>query len=100
LMDRNAELARAAGDLLAAEWRTHTGGPPECFAAMVTVRLPLKLLPTEEQAATLRARLSREYGIEAEVYAHANALWMRTASQAYNQLSEYERLAAVLPTCT
>jgi isopenicillin-N epimerase len=97
LMERNAALARAAGELLARAWGSYLGGPPEAFAAMVTVRLPLELPPTPELAAALRDRLAED-GIIAEVYAHAGELWMRVAAQAYNELGEYERLAAVLPT--
>ncbi|HEX6841907.1 MAG TPA: aminotransferase class V-fold PLP-dependent enzyme [Stellaceae bacterium] len=95
LMARNRRLALEAARLLAARWGTALGGPEGSFAAMVTVRLPLPEA-THEAAVALQRRLSAEHRIEAAIMAHAGALWVRVAAQAYNQLADYERLAAVL----
>ena len=95
LMARNRRLALEAARLLAARWGTALGGPPDSFAAMVTVRLPLPDA-TVDAAIALERRLAAEHRIEMAIMAQAGALWARVAAQAYNQLGDYERLAAVL----
>ena len=95
LMARNRRLALEAGRLLAARWGTTLGGPPDAFAAMVTVRLPVAET-TPEAGLALQRRLAEEQRIEAAIIAQAGALWVRVAAQVYNELADYERLAAVL----
>jgi isopenicillin-N epimerase len=95
LMARNRRLALEAARLLAARWGTGLGGPEDCFAAMVTVRLP-RPEATVGAARALERRLAAEHRIEVAIMAQAGALWVRVAAQAYNQLADYERLAAVL----
>lgn len=95
LMARNDALARDAAHLLAAAWGTETGPPEGAFAAMATVRLPLADAKTAEEGIALQRRLSDEYGIEVAVIAQAGPLWVRISAQAYNELADYERLAAV-----
>ena len=94
LMARNRLLALEAARLLAARWGTQIGGPPDAFAAMVTVRLPLAET-TAEAGLALQHRLADEHRIEAAIVAQAGSLWVRVAAQAYNELADYERLAAV-----
>jgi isopenicillin-N epimerase len=95
LMARNKDLALAAARLLAARWGTALGGPPEAFAAMVTVRLPAGEA-TPEAGRALQRRLAEEHRIEAAIVAQSGSLWVRVAAQAYNALADYERLAAVI----
>ncbi len=97
LMARNVELAGQAGDHLAKAWGTELAGPAEAFAAMAAVKAPLALPATAESAAQLRHWLSEVHRIEAEVFTQSGALWVRIAAQAYNEPSDYERLAAVVP---
>ncbi len=97
LMDRNRELAGAAARILTAAWGTHASGPEDCFAAMVSVRLPGDLAGSDELAAQLRTRLSVEHRIEAEIFPLAETLWVRIAAQAYNELGDYQRLADGIP---
>ena len=94
LMARNHALALDGARLLAARWGTQLGGPAEAFAAMVTVRLPVKET-TQEAGIALQHRLADRHRIEAAVVAQAGGLWVRVAAQAYNERSDYERLAAV-----
>lgn len=94
LMQRNAELAGEAARFLVKTWNTHLGGPPAAFAAMATVRLPGTLPATDQQATQLRICLADEHRIEAVIVAYAGALWLRLAAQAYNELADYQRLAA------
>jgi isopenicillin-N epimerase len=60
---------------------------------MSTVRLPLVGEATDERALALRYILRRDHRIDAAVIAFKDALWVRLSAQAYNQFSEYERLA-------
>jgi isopenicillin-N epimerase len=95
LMTRNRDLARAAATLLAREWRSETGGPSDAFAAMATVRLPLEGEASAARAVALCRFLAERYRIEVAINAVSGALWLRISAQAYNDLAEYERLAAV-----
>ncbi|HXZ01607.1 MAG TPA: aminotransferase class V-fold PLP-dependent enzyme [Stellaceae bacterium] len=95
LMARNTALARAAARLLTGRWGTDLAGPESSFAAMAAVRLPLAGEASQERAASLGRWLSDTHRIEAAVNAHSGALWLRLAAQAYNELAEYERLAAL-----
>ncbi|HEV2548968.1 MAG TPA: aminotransferase class V-fold PLP-dependent enzyme [Stellaceae bacterium] len=95
LVARNAALAAEAAQLLVARWGTRTLAPASLFAAMVPVQLPLADAPTIETAIALERRLSDEHRIEAAIMAQADGLWVRLAAQAYNEIGDYERLAAV-----
>jgi isopenicillin-N epimerase len=95
LMARNTALAREAARLLARRWRTETTGPVESFAAMATVRLPLAGEASAPRANALMQALSEQHRIAAAVVALGDALWVRVAAQAYNELAEYERLGTV-----
>jgi isopenicillin-N epimerase len=95
LMARNAALAAEAAQFLVGRWGTRTLGPAAFFAAMVAVQLPLADAPTIENAIALERRLSDEHHIEAAIMAQADGFWVRLAAQAYNEMADYERLAAV-----
>ena len=91
LMARNTALCREAAALLARAWRTETGAPLESFQAMATVRLPRPAEPL----AFLRW-LADTHRIEAAASSVGGATWLRIAAQAYNELADYERLAAAV----
>jgi len=95
LMARNTALAREAAALLASQWKTELAGPADSFAAMATVRLPLKDDLTPARAGTLMRELYEQHRIIAAVVPLANALWVRVAAQAYNERADYERLAVL-----
>lgn len=95
LMQRNAALAGEAAQLLSKAFGTELGGPASAFAAMAAVRLPSTRPVTDQDAAELRMQLSDEHRIEAVITAHAGALWLRLAAQAYNELADYERLVSL-----
>jgi isopenicillin-N epimerase len=88
-------LVREAAIMLAKHWRTETTGPLENFAAMVTVRLPLGGDATGARATALMRELAEQHKIGAAVVVLEGALWARVAAQAYNDLADYERLAAL-----
>jgi isopenicillin-N epimerase len=95
LMARNALLAREAAQMLRARWGTELIGPEGCFAAMAAVRLPLADDATIERACAIEQMLADEHRIEIAVMAQAGGLWVRLAAQAYNEIADYERLAAI-----
>lgn len=92
LMARNAALALEAASTMAARWGTPLAAPRDLFAAMAAVALP----PQFKDAATLRNALAKEHKIETVVQSHGDHLWLRVAAQAYNEISDYERLAAAI----
>jgi isopenicillin-N epimerase len=100
LMQRNAALARDAAARLAAAWRTETAGPAAMFAAMATVRLPLRGAASPERALRIMRWLGEAHRIEAVVSADSGALWIRIAAQAYNEPADYERLASAIAGST
>ena len=95
LMARNSALVHEAAKLLVQRWRTETTGPLASFAAMATVRLPLSGEASAARATALMRELSERHHIAAAVVALEGALWVRVAAQAYNEIAEYERLAAL-----
>jgi len=95
LMARNSALVREAASMLAAQWRTELTGPSDHFAAMATVRLPLRGEATGARANALMRELAERHKIGAAVVVLEGALWVRIAAQAYNEIAEYERLAAL-----
>ena len=94
-MARNRAVALAAGEMLAARLGTETGALPAMAGSMAVVRLPLPGPATRETAVALRARLMAA-GTDAPVSAIDGAFWLRISAAAYNELSDYERLAALL----
>lgn len=96
LMARNAALAHEAAALLVQAWRTEPAAPPAMVAAMATVRLPVTGEVSPERAQRIVRWLAETHRIETVVTCGSGALWLRIAAQAYNELAEYERLAAVI----
>ena len=95
LMARNSALVREAAAMLAQRWRTALTGPSDAFAAMATVRLPLAGDATPARANALMRELAARHKISAAIVVLENALWVRVAAQAYNEIADYERLAAL-----
>jgi isopenicillin-N epimerase len=95
LMARNRALVSEAASMLAARWRTGLAGPSDAFAAMATVRLPLGGEANGARANALMRELAERHRISAAVVMLEGALWARVAAQAYNEIADYERLAAL-----
>jgi isopenicillin-N epimerase len=95
LMTRNSALVREAAGMLAGRWRTELTGPSDAFAAMATVRLPLAGEGSSARANALMRELADRHQIGAAVIVLEGALWVRVAAQAYNEIADYERLAAL-----
>jgi isopenicillin-N epimerase len=93
LRAHNVALAHEAAGLVAHRLNTDAGAAPEFFGAMALVRLPLHGPATPERALALRARLTEE--TDAPLHALAGSIWLRLSAQAYNECSDYERLAEI-----
>jgi isopenicillin-N epimerase len=95
LMARNNALVREVANMLAARWHTGLAGPSDAFAAMATVRLPPGGEASGTRANALMRELAERHQIGAAVVVLEGALWVRVAAQAYNEIADYERLAAI-----
>lgn len=96
LMERNKLLADKAGALLATSLGTEVGAPPDMAGAMASIRLPFEMEPTREGAIPIRMALQAA-GCDAPVHGLAGGPWLRLSAYAYNEFSDYERLAQILP---
>jgi isopenicillin-N epimerase len=96
LRARNHGVAVAAGALLAQRWGTETGAPADMLGAMAAVRLPGQRPATAEAALALNNALWERHRIEVPVMAMGSQLWLRVSAQIYNDLSDYEQLAAAV----
>jgi isopenicillin-N epimerase len=96
LMEHNHDLVVAAAKLLAARLGTEVGAPTEMMGSMASVRLPLGLPSKRADALKVRAAL-QESKVDSPVQPLAGGLWLRLSAYAYNELADYERLAALLP---
>jgi len=92
----NHDLVMAASEMLAARWGTAAGGPATMTGSMRAVRLPDGFEATAEAAQALRWRLADDYQVPVPVRCLAGGLWARLSAQIYNEIGDYERLAAAL----
>ena len=59
---------------------------------MVTVPLPARFGPGADAASALKDALLFEDGIEAQISAFQDRVWLRIAAQVYNEPADYDRL--------
>ena len=99
LRAHNAALAREAGAMLTLAWDSEAAAAPEFCASMVSVRLPVSFpgsaRDNRDAARTLAARLNEEHAITAGIMVLDGALWVRVSAQIYNEIGDYECLAAI-----
>lgn len=95
LVARNVALAAEAGAWLAAHLGTETGTEGATAGTMATVRLNLAGDPTQARVAALAARLLAA-GTDAPPHLVNGAVWLRLSAHAYNTMSDYRRLAALV----
>ncbi len=62
---------------------------------MVSVRLPGDASGDRDAARRLTARLAERHGITAPVMVLDGGLWVRVSAQIYNEIGDYQRLAAI-----
>jgi isopenicillin-N epimerase len=96
LRARNHGLAVTASALLAQRLGTETGAPEDMLGAMAVIRLPGQRPATAEAAHALNNELWERHRIEVPVMPIGAHLWLRISAQIYNELTDYEQLAAAV----
>ena len=94
LRARNAALADRAGAYLADRLGTIVGGP-RLGAAMAMVLLPVGGPFNKARATQMRGRLLEEFATDAPLMPHRDGIWVRLSAHAYNEMSDYEKLADI-----
>lgn len=89
----NHDLAWRAARHLTDRWRTPLEFDESVIGCMVTVMTPERCGSTKPDAVQLRDRLLFEHGIEVQVHARVDRVWVRVSAQVYNDDSDIERLA-------
>ena len=98
LMQANQSLAHQARQLLLERLDVPPPAPIEMIASLVSI----PIAPSGGQSKLpsginlVQSRLVNEFQIEVPVFFGNDALILRTSSQAYNTIGEYERLADAL----
>jgi isopenicillin-N epimerase len=92
----NHGLAWEAARMLTSRFGTELGVTEEMVGTMVTLPLPAGLGSSRMDAARLRDALLFEDGIEIQLHAWRERLWIRLSAQIYNEMADYEKLAAAV----
>jgi isopenicillin-N epimerase len=92
----NHGLTWQAAQLLCRAWGTEHGIDERCTGTMATVPLPREMGSSPAEATGLRDALLDEDGIEVQLHAWGGRLWVRVSAQIYNEISDFERLAAAV----
>jgi len=92
----NHDLAWGAARMLSERWGTRLPMGEAMVGAMATLPLPERCGSTKEDAARLRDALLFEDRIEVQLHSWSDRLWVRVSAQIYNEMADYERLAAAI----
>lgn len=97
-MRANRDLARAGANVLRAALDVELQCPDSMIGSMVTLPLPPGPPPPDGRTDLLQQRLYEAHRIEVVVthWPEPGTRWLRISAQAYNELADYERLAAAL----
>ena len=96
LRRHNHGLAWQAARYLTDLWKTPLEIDESAVGCMVSVMTPEACGTTPPDAARLRDRLLFEHGIEVQVHARLDRVWVRVSAQAYNDMQDIERLGAAV----
>ncbi len=98
LMSANQRLAIEARRVLCGALRINAPSPPEMIGSLVSVPLPADRRQSAEEADSFQARLYDRHRIELPIFPGpiAETRLLRVSLQAYNDISQIERLAEVL----
>jgi isopenicillin-N epimerase len=94
LRGRNVALAAEATSLLSRRLNTEPGATGALAGAMGLVKLPLAGVVTAERSLRVREHLL-DAGTDAPTHVIDGGLWLRLSAHAYNEISDYERLAEI-----
>lgn len=96
ILDYNHALVWKGSHLLAERWGTTFDTPESMVGTMASVPLPASLGSTREDGARVRDWLLFENNIEVGINVWRGQLRVRVAAQIYNDLDDFERLAAAV----
>jgi hypothetical protein len=82
--------------MLTEQWGTTLDMPESSVASMVTVPTPERCGATKADALRLRDHLLFEHNIEVQVHARVNRVWIRFCAQAYNDMTDVEKLGVAV----
>ena len=91
----NDALSRAAAEMWREAWRSEISAAPEFRAAMAAVRLPGVGAADRTAARRIARHLRETHAISAGVMVIEGGVWLRVSAQIYNELADYEPLAAI-----
>ncbi|MBL8832294.1 MAG: aminotransferase class V-fold PLP-dependent enzyme [Rhodospirillales bacterium] len=91
----NDALCARAAVRIAGAYGTEICGPAGMRAHLAAIRLPVEGPADEARAIALYGALYDRTRIQAPVMAFGDRLWVRISAQIYNDMAQYERLAAV-----
>jgi isopenicillin-N epimerase len=97
LRAHNDTLAAWAGDLVADALGTAPALPKTARTSMSLIPLPAGYAETDESARDFIGRVSRELGVEVAANPFRGQGYLRLSAHAYNDESDYEKLAKGLP---
>ena len=97
LMERNRALAAQAAALVAGALGTEVGVSPDRAGSMGLVRLPMVVKEATRAGAVPVRRALQALGTDAPVHPVDGRMWLRLSAYAYNEIADYERLAALVP---
>ncbi len=92
----NHSLAWRAGQHLAERWGTTFDVPESMIGTMAALPLPEGWGRTAEEARAVRDSLLFDHGIEVQMHDWRGRLWIRVATQIYNDMDDIERLAEAM----
>lgn len=91
------DLAIQSGRMLASALGTERGQPDSMTAFMTTVVLPDSAGPAKPaNAIALRRKLRDEFGVEVDIQALDDRLWLRVSTYVYNSIADIEVLIDAL----
>lgn len=93
----NNALAREAGEMLCAAWHSEIAAGPAFGAAMASVLLPGTAGADRNAARRVARALAERHRITVGVMTLDDSLWIRVSAQIYNEIGDYQPLAAILP---
>jgi isopenicillin-N epimerase len=89
-------LALDARKMLTNSFSSNILAPEEMIGMLATIQLPGNPTDTDKHTATLHDRLRDEFHCELPVIVMDGHTYVRLSAQVYNQMSEYEQLAAAI----
>jgi isopenicillin-N epimerase len=92
----NHGLRAQAVELLTKTWGTRATAPPAMLGGMATLELPFRLEGTLEAAQAVHRALWERHRIEIPVFPWGGRGWTRISAQVFNEIGDYERLAAAI----